>query len=57
MGGWGKQNDYAPFKRSSVYKWWLITDLVGGVQNGQNIDHVILEWPLNKSYSIAYILR
>ena len=29
----------------------MTTDWVGGVQNGQNIDYVILEWPLSEQNS------
>ena len=34
----------------------MITDWVGGVQNGQNIDYVILEWPLRQYPHISYFL-
>ena len=46
VGGWGWPNDYATSKVSSGQLWWLITRCMGGVEAGQNVDYVILEWSL-----------
>ena len=46
VGGWGWPNDYATSKVSSGHLWWLITRCLGGVEAGQNVDYIILEWSL-----------
>ena len=46
MGGWGRPTDYVKHKIGTFSKYSLITDQVGGVKKGQNLDYVIFEWSL-----------